>query len=273
MVGFDACFFFVGCGKEPTLIQDHQEVSIPQSEKSKAYYQYLLGEHAVLRGFYGDAIEYFNHADKIASSTAIEYRIAVEHARHMRFRESFDVIDRILEKEPQHFYAKLLRAKIYATEGNYIDSKQDFKDVLADPQMEADPQEKVRTQLSLVTLQIEAKDFVAARKLLAKMEKEDPQNELVYYYQARILTEQGRLQEAQRLFEKTVQINDQFSLAHRALVLMYEYHDQEAKKIATLEKIVALQPTDIQVRTQLIRIYIAKGQLNRPKNTVFCQPF
>ncbi|MCB0272269.1 MAG: tetratricopeptide repeat protein [Bdellovibrionales bacterium] len=257
--------FFIGCQKQSTTIQDYQVIKLPSSDRWKSYHYYLQGEIAANYGLYEDAVNFFENASQINSDIDIRYRLAVEHARNFRFEPALTIVEDILQKDPDNFFAILLRAKINATKGNYEESQDDFRLVLEHPELQKHPYEKIRTQLSLVALQIEAKDYKAAKELLEKMQKEDPNNELAYYYMARVYTEEGNLDKAQKYFEKTIQVNEDFVLSYRALALMYDYRDESDKQIEVMEKIIKIQPQDIQTRTQLIRLYMANEKLGDAK--------
>lgn len=255
----------VACEKNPTQIIDHQPMDLPTPKSASLYHDYLLGEMASNKNNFERSIGYFEKVNQVDDDLSIDFRIAVEYARNFQFKPCLDIIDSILEKKPNDFDAKLLRAKVYATQGNYVDSQKDFEDILNHSELSERPVEKERIRLSLVALLIEAQQFDDAKVYLDQMRAQDPEDELAYYYLARISVEQGELEQAQNYFEKTIEINPNFLLAYRALILLYEYNDNQEKKVQTLETILKYQPTDIQIRTSLIQYYLENKNFEAAK--------
>jgi len=252
----------MACHQHAPGIADYENLEVEKSTHWKAYHQYLLGEHASHHGHIDQAMGFFKNANALNGARTIDYRMAYESAQQGKLDQALDLLDGVLDDNPYFFHARLLRAKVHAAQSDYGKSKRDFQHALDHPLMQELSTEKIKTQLALVTLYIESKDFKPALQLLDAMGEEDAGNELVSYYKARVATEKGNLKQALALYETTIEINPDFILAYRAMALMHEYFGHQHKKMAALEHIVRIDPSDIRTRTLLIHYHLEANRFD-----------
>ena len=104
----------------------------------------------------------------------------------------------------------------------------------------------------------------AAPELQAELEN-DPHHLPAMLYLADTFIQTNRMDEAQPLLEKLVELNSRREMAHRDLGIVYAEKDRKPDALKEFQKALALTPDDVNVHWRLGRLYRSMGEQVKAK--------
>ncbi len=119
--------------------------------------------------------------ERSKNSPAYFYRVAVSYYIAGQYAESRTQIDKALELQNNFGAAYTLMGKMAKKEGNYSGAIDNFRTAA---NFEQDPNKKVRLQMMLTSLQVDAKDYNGAISSANEILSKQPSNSKVMYYKA-----------------------------------------------------------------------------------------
>ncbi len=120
-------------------------------------------------------------SERSKNSPAYFYRIAVSYYIAGQYQESRAYIDKALELQNNFGAAYTLLGKMAKKEGNFSSAIENYR-IAAN--FEEDPNKKIRIQMMMTSLQIDAQDYSGAISSANEILSKQPENSQVMYYKA-----------------------------------------------------------------------------------------
>jgi len=250
-----------GCASHrPKTIEIAQSALSPQE---RADYAYTQGEAYSQDGKPKKAVELFKEALVFdPESSALKVRLAAELVRVGSIRESMELVEEVVQKEPRHVKALLLKASILGALKNNSEAIRTFEALLL---VEPDNADAIT---SLGALYAEEQKYDLAieefRKLTTLKNYSSP--EVAYYYLGRIFEEKSdkrALSEALLAYSRALELKPSYVDALMSAVAIHLQQKNTAKAQELLESWQNREGISVRVAETLANLYIITNQLDK----------
>jgi tetratricopeptide (TPR) repeat protein len=233
------------------------------SPQERADFAFTQGEAYSQNGKPKKAIELFKEALLFdPDSFTLKIRLATELVRVGSVRESIEIVDSVIEKDPRFVKALLLKASILSALKNNSEAIKTFEALLL---IEPDNTDALT---SLGALYAEEQKYESAieqfQKLTALKSYSSP--ELAYYYLGRIFEEKGdnqSLNQALSAYLRALELKPGYVDALLSAVSIHLQQKNTAKAQDLLEKWQANEGVNLRVAETLANLYLASNQFDK----------
>lgn len=193
-------------------------------------------------GKYPDAILRFQQlieADPVNSTYPLE--LASSYRANKEMDAALTQLDRVLELVPNYYQAYQIRADIYAEMQKWDESNTELQKA-----MELAPDDYVfliRMGLNFV----EKHEYNIARENFHAASMIKPYLPDPYYHSAEAFIGEGKLEEALPLYEKSLELNDNYVQAYIGLGKAYAAKDECNQAISYFEHVLTIEPNNLDV--------------------------
>ncbi len=243
------CFLFnLVCNTDSTFAADNA--------KTEAYARFMQAVMENAAGRHENAISDLEDAlskDKTASAILLELANTSFMLNDVKGAETW--LNRLLQKEPDNLRAKSMLARIYASTNRDMDALSLLESVLKGA---TDDKEALFMAGMVYAKERDYARAIDVFKRLANM----PGKEAVTanYYLAFFYKELKDYSKAIQCLEKILDINPTAASVHLALGSIYEAMFEADKAITEYKAYLAMEPDDIRVKEQIVRILLQIGK-------------
>lgn len=192
---------------------------------------------------------------------ALAEAVATHQLRHKATAEAIKIIQAVRQRYPSRLTAVLLEAR-----GTFVQAK--FKDVLR--QLDSVDALKRTPQMNLLRAKaaLALGRYPLARRILTKLRKSYPKLTGAQIAWARLLTHEGRLEEALSALENVLKKNSRNVEVIRDAARLELRLGKPADAVIRLELAVRIKTQDPELRAELVRAYLAAGNYKSAQTSV-----
>ena len=222
----------------------------------QAYYHFLRGYLTELANKPDQAIEEYRKGLRVdPNSVFLKIRIAKLYFSNSEMSAAIEMADEISLFQVEEVSDLLELAKIYAGTGH-----SDKSLLILDRVIENAPTHD-KGYISKAMLLLGLKQSAEAKAVLEAGVTRVPHSPEIQYYLGVLMSEEGRTEEAQKHFEKSIQLRENFRQAYQSLASLYEDQEQNEKAANVYERYLQhVNPHYKEFRLQLVRLYL-RGKL------------
>lgn len=224
------------------------------AETSKSYYYFLLGELALHRERYDEALANYKLASEHETEPApvLRSRLAQLYVRKGELRLALEELDKISDLavessvHGENLDVLRLKAGIYASLNNRDKAVEIYRQlILLEP-------ENQDNYVLLSSLYAQSSDYDKAKAVLEELIAASPEaSALAYYYIARISESRGALEEAEEFYAKAVKLNPDAEAIQIDYARTLALRDRRDEAIEKCESILAKNPQNVVARRLL----------------------
>lgn len=262
IIAMTALVFFVQCASKVTSAPHHSS-NEPQAKKlaeesSYTYFHFLAGEIAEIDNDHLRALQHYQAAyEQDFKSDTLKFKIAEQLVTLGRIAEAKPLIED-LDLDDADLY--LLKARVASIE---LDMDLAIKEVdeALKRLIKTQDQRRIReTSLMKVALLSDARRYKESIAELKKFIKNDPNDEIAYYFLGKIYSAVLEKENAIKAFQKALRLRPGFTTAAKALGLQYELSGNVPKAIGVYENALEHSSQDSGLRQKLASLYLAEEQ-------------
>jgi tetratricopeptide (TPR) repeat protein len=221
-----------------------------KAEEPDAYTHFLIAEKEAFNGNYETAIKEYNETIRLSNDTYVVARLSLLLIEQEKFKEAYEELKKIIDKKPDP-----LALKLYIELLILFNNKEEAL-VYSNYLIDINPNDMDSIKYYIFLLESNNKTDKAIFFIKEKI-KEIPTDPFLYYYLAELYKDK-KTTELEKLYIKSIELDNNFEPAINALINIYnELRAEEAnKKLENLKNISFNNP---KVLNQLATNYYMLG--------------
>ena len=252
----------VQCGSVKQANQQantQKTASSNETENSRSYYHFLVGEISNLSSDPETALQHFQIASQYDShSNVLKLKQAEQLVGLGQLPSASEIMGSISNSEDPEYY--LLAARISAIELDFDQSEKSLDRAIQIYTRNSDFRKRREILLMKIALLSDSRQYEKAKSALLNHLKEEPGDEIAYYFLGKIhsiLQERGK---AIAAYRRALEIKPYFSTVSRALGLQLELMEQNSEAIDTYQKALVFGSDDTFFRQKLANLYLVEEE-------------
>ncbi|HMQ09866.1 MAG TPA: tetratricopeptide repeat protein [Oligoflexia bacterium] len=218
--------------------------------------------------FSGDvkkALEYYaqEHKNNQKDDT-IMLKQAILYIQDQKIDKAQKKLETIAKLKPENNNAKRLLASLYLSKGDVSKSKKIYEDLLDKEQTAT-----IEDAMTLSHVYMLEKNYDEAMKVLNKAEKQFKEKHIVYFYKARVYSEQQDFSKARANFIKAKKYDSKYLPNIKALGYLEEYEGNYDQAYKYYERALKIDSEDDLMRLHLAELYLSQKKYKQSKKHFF----
>ncbi len=230
--------------------ESREESPTDAQPSENSYYYYIEAQLQKNRGNVDRAIEYLEAA--VSAEPTVVYlkkELVVLYLHKENYEKSLEIIDKILETEPESPDILLMKASILQMLEPDADIIPIYEKVLS-----IDP-ERQQIYGILGKLYMDAGKLDRAGDVFTQMIEHFPKAHVGHFYLGKINADQDNLEKAESEFKKTIELAPSLNQPRWALIKLYKSQNMGQKAIAVYEEILERNPENVAAAIELSLAY------------------
>lgn len=226
--------------------------------------QMAEGDRYFTAGELDKAIEAYSNVVKSApDNVEARYKLGVALGRERKFQAAIEQLEKAIALDPSNITVQRTLAGAYEAANMVEKAQQAYQKLLGmttNPRVVADANKR----FTLITAKEYAQkgDTSAALKLLDELRKQTGDDPEVIYYIGVTNSLANNFDEAEKAFERVIQLLPNNRNAYQNLIKLYEQKRQYGKAIAAMDKMIKSEnPQSREYREDSLRLQLLKGRL------------
>lgn len=256
--------FFSGCTFNPKPSQETaNQLSDPLTPES-SYYYFTEAQFQKNKGNPDKAIFYLGKAiESDPESLYLKRELALFYLYGEKIEEALNVVEKILEKNPNEVEALIMAGRIKQALNLDDDVKEIYEKVITnDPKQEA-------IYLILGGLYLDEGDLEKAFSVFEQLVENFPESYAGEFFLGKIYAEQGKFKEAEKKLNKTLELEPNLLEPRFELLNIYKIRGNNTEKIIRMYKeILEINPNDIKTAMDF-GLYYHKNGMTKEAGNIF----
>lgn len=237
-----------------------------QERFSEGPWEFMVAKFAADEGDFDRALRLI---DKVLASDPKNPVVRFERASILldagRIRDGEKELRRLTEAEPAFYDAHRLLGRVLLDESRLDRSK--TAEALQHLQMALQLQpDDFSTGMTVAQILLASNKLDEAEKVLGPLAERFPDNKLINYNYAQLLTKLGRGDESRAFLERVLASDATFAAAALQLIDIYQKSNEWAKAAETLAPLAEQEPANTDMQRQLAFFYFRAGDAERARD-------
>jgi len=230
-----------------------------ETENSRSYYHFLVGEISNLSSDPETALQHFQIASQYDShSNVLRLKQAEQLVGLGQLSSANEIMKSLSNSEDPEYH--LLAARISAIELDFDQSEKSLDKAIQIYSKNGDSRKRREILLMKIALLSDSRQYDKAKSALLKHLKDEPEDEIAYYFLGKVHSILQEREKAIAAYRRALEIKPYFSTVSRALGLQLELMEQNIEAIDTYQQALVFGSDDNYFRQKLANLYLVEEQ-------------